>query len=171
MGTRVPSFRVWPRIAVTVCAAVAALSCERALGPRRTRLSDLRQHATGGLGTFYGRVLALDPSRPCWQATQPVAGITVEVGLWDGSPAFYRDTVTHEPPSRFDDPRFLVITSAVSDHEGRFQVVDLPRGLGYAFRAIPPRSSPWKGAYGVSMFGIPNGADLRDFPRLCVSQP
>ena len=156
------------RLGVIGCAALAALTCDRALGPRRNRLSDLRQHATAGLGTFYGRVRALDPLQPCWKSTLPLADLVVEVGLWDGSPSFYRDTLTHAVPSSLDEPRFQTITSTVTDSDGRFQFVDLPRNLGYAMRVIPPRDSPWRIAYGETMYGIPNGADLPDFPTLCV---
>lgn len=149
-------------------AALATLACDRALEPRRNRLSDLRQQATAGLGTFYGRVRALDPSQPCWKAPRTLAGIRVEVGLWDGSPSFYRDTLTHAVPTTLDEPRFQPITWTMTDSEGRFQFVDLPRRLGYAMRAIPPRDSPWRVAYGETMYGIPEGKDLTDFPTLCV---
>lgn len=147
---------------------LATQACDRALAPRRNRLSDLRQQATDGLGTFYGRVRVLDPTQPCWKATRTVAGVRVEVGLWDGSPAFYRDTVTRAVPTTLDEPRFQLITSTVTDNDGRFQFVDLPRKLGYAMRVVPSRDSPWRIAYGDTMYGIPNGGDLPDFPTLCV---
>jgi hypothetical protein len=156
------------RAAVIGLAAVATLACDPALEPRRNRLSELRQQATAGLGTFYGRVRERDPSQPCRRAPRTVAGIGVEVGTWDGSPSFYRDTVTHAAPNTLDDPRFQPIVSTTTDSEGRFQFVDLPRNLGYAFRVIPPRDSPWRVAYGETMYGIANGGDRPDFPTLCV---
>ena len=153
---------------VIVFLALATHACDRAVAPRRNRLSDLRQQATAGLGTFYGRVRALDPALPCWKAPLTVAGVQVEVGLWDGSPAYYRDTLTHAVPSSLDEPRFEAIAWSVTDSDGRFRFVDLPRAMGYAMRVIPPTGSQWRVSYGETMYGIPEGADLADFPTLCV---
>jgi hypothetical protein len=94
----------------------------------------------------------------------------VEVGLWDGSPAFYRDSLTHQPPSAPDDPRFHLLAYTITDADGRFWLRDMPRRVAYAMRVIPAKESPWNVGYGDSMFGVPTGADLADFPTLCVAQ-
>ncbi len=111
----------------------------------------------------------------------------MEVGLWDGSPAFYRDTLTHQPPTAPNDPRFQLLSATVTDAEGRFRFDSMPRGVAYAMRVIPPNGSPWKVGYGESMYGVPNDATIEafraqrewdttnvigthgDFPILCVS--
>jgi hypothetical protein len=156
------------RIPVLGLALLALGACDRAVAPRRNRLTELRQEATKGVGVFYGRVRAFDSTQSCWNAPRVVAGIRVEVGLWEGSPAFYRDTVTHAPPTNPNDPRFQPIATTTTDGEGRFTFLEMPRGIPYAMRAIPSRDSPWRVTYGETMYGPPNGKDLQDFPILCV---
>jgi hypothetical protein len=147
---------------------LVTLACDRALAPRRNRLAELRQQATAGLGVFHGRIRAFDPTQPCWKAPRTLGGIRVEVGLWDGSPAFYRDTITRAVPTELDDPRFEVIATTITDSEGRFSFLEMPRGVPYAMRAIPPSGAPWQLAYGESMYGPPTGKDLPDFPTICL---
>jgi len=153
---------------VVVVAILWVFACDRTLAPRRNRLAELRQQATSGFGVFYGRVRALDSTQSCWKSPQTLAGIRVEVGLWDGSPAFYRDTITHAAPTNLEDPRFELITATTTDGEGRFAFLEMPRGVPYAMRAIPPRNAPWRAAYGETMYGPPTGKDLPDFPTLCL---
>jgi len=102
------------------------------------------------------------------ESPQTLGGILVEVGLWDGSPSFYRDTITRNVPTTLDEPRFQVIASTTTDGEGRFSFLDMPRGVPYAMRAIPPRKSLWRVGYGETMYGPPTGKDLPDFPTLCL---
>ena len=151
------------------CAAIAALACERFLAPQHTALADLRRQATAGSGPFIGRVRQRDSLGRCWRATPVVAGVRVEVGLWDGGPALYRDSVTHQPPTAPDDPRFQLLAHTISDAEGRFRFDNMPRRIAYAMRVIPPKGTAWVVGYGDSMFGVPSGRDLADFPTLCVS--
>jgi hypothetical protein len=163
-----------PNARIVLCAgllmglAAAVTGCERALAPRRNPLAELRLRARGELGNFNGRVLTRDTAVTCWRSQRGVPGVRVELGLWDGSPAFYRDTVRGTPPSDLADPRFHLIDSTSTAEDGRFRFVGLPRDLPYAVRIIPPRGSPWKSAYGVSMYGIPREGEMRDFPMLCV---
>jgi hypothetical protein len=153
---------------VVLGAILSSLACDRAIAPRRNRLTELRQEATSGFGVFYGRVRAFDPTQSCWHSGRALAGIRVEVGLWAGSPAFYRDTITHTPPTNLEDSRFELIAATTTDGEGRFTFLEMPRGVPYAMRAIPPRNSPWRAAYGQTMYGPPSGKDLPDFPVLCL---
>ncbi len=166
---------MWKRaessMAILGCITLVALSCERSLGPRRSRVAELRQLAAAGVGSFTGRVRALDPSQPCWRSPTGLAGIRVEVGLWDGNPAFYRDTVTKEVPATLEEPRFEVIAYAVTDSDGRFRFDGLPRRVPFAFRAIPPSGSAWRLAYGVSLFGIPTEGDHPEFSDSLPSRP
>jgi len=166
--------------------ALAALACERVLVPQRSTIGDLRLRATAGFGSFVGRVRERDPLVACWRATRVVPGARVEIGLWDGSPAFYRDTLTGQPPTSANDPRFQPLSSTVTDAAGRFRIDSMPRGVAYALRVIPPEGSPWKVGYGESMYGVPSDATLEafrverernkrnvigsngDFPILCV---
>ena len=150
------------------CTTSAAVACERILAPQHSALGDLRRQATAGVGPFIGRVRERDSLGRCLRATRAVPGARVEVGLWDGSPAFYRDTLTHEPPASPDDPRFQLLAHTITDAEGRFRFDNMPRRVAYAMRVIPPRGTPWGVGYGESMYGVPNGADLEDFPTLCV---
>ena len=156
------------RVGFIGLALVLAVACERALAPRRNRLNELRQEATESFGVFHGRVRAFDSTQSCWNAPRTLAGIRVELGLWDGSPSFYRDTITRAVPTSIDEPRFQIIATATTDAEGRFSFLDVPRQVGYAMRAVPPRDAPWKVAYGETMYGPPRGKDLPDFPTLCV---
>ena len=157
------------RILLAGWTTLAALACERALAPQHSALGDLRRGATAGLGPFIGRVRERDAAGRCWRADSVVAGARVEVGLWGGSPAFYRDSLTHQAPSALDDPRFRLLAYTISDAEGRFRFDNMPRRVAYAMRVIPPKGAPWGTSYGETMFGVPNGADLEDFPTLCVS--
>lgn len=147
---------------------VAALACERILAPQHTALGDLRLRATAGLGPFIGRVQKRDSLGRCWRTPPVVAGVRVEVGLWDGSPAFYRDTLTGQPPSVPDDPRFHRLAYTITDAEGRFRFDNMPRQVAYAMRVIPPKGAARGVGYGDTMYGIPTGGDLEDFPTLCV---
>ena len=148
--------------------AVVTPGCDRTLSPQRSRLTDLRQQAEAGFGSFFGRVRVLETSQPCHRATLTVAGIRVELGLWDGTPAFYRDTITREVPTTLDESRFQLLATTTSDSEGRFSFVQVPRGFPYALRAIPPEGSRWGIAYGGTLYGPPTGGDLQDFPTLCL---
>jgi len=154
--------------ATVIVIALLSFACARPVAPRRHPRSKLRHAATETPGVFYGRVRAFDATQPCWNAPQTLGGIRVEVGLWDGSPSFYRDTITREVPTELDEPRFEVIATTITDAKGRFTFLDMPRHVPYAVRAIPPRDSPWKVAYGESMYGPPRGKDLPDFPTLCL---
>jgi hypothetical protein len=179
--------RSFLHILLAGCVALSASGCERVLAPQRTAIGDLRRHATAGFGQFVGRVRARDAVLPCWRSTRVVPGARVDVGLWDGSPAFYRDTLTHRPPTAANDPRFQLLSSTITDAEGRFQFDSIPRGVSYAIRVIPPDGSPWTVGYGESMYGVPSDATLEyfraerersrakgiagsngDFPILCV---
>jgi hypothetical protein len=97
-----------------------------------------------------------------------VPGARVEIGLWEGGPLRYKDTVSYQLPVSPDDPRFQVLARTVSDSQGRFRFDSMPRKLAYAMRAIPASGATWGAGYGGSLFGVPNGADLKDFPVLCV---
>ena len=155
-------------ILVAGCTIVAALGCERLVAPQHTALGDLRlQAGKAGLGPFIGRVRERDSLGRCWRAPPVVAGVRVEVGLWDGSPAFYRDTLTGQAPTVPDDPRFQLLAHTITDAEGRFRFDNMPRRVAYAMRVIPPKGAPWDVGYGDTMFGIPN-VDMEDFPTLCV---
>jgi hypothetical protein len=178
--------RLLPGIVRMSCVALTALACERALAPQRSTIGDLRRRATTGVGPFVGRVRERDPLLPCWRATRAVPGARVEIGLWDGIPAFYRDTLMHQPPTAPNDPRFQLLSSTITDGDGRFRIDSMPRGVAYAMRVIPPDGSPWTVGYGESMYGVPNDATLEafraerertkgkafgpngDFPILCV---
>jgi len=87
-------------------AILLSIACDRAIAPRRNRLTELRQEATSGFGVFYGRVRAFDPTQSCWKTGRNLGGIRVEVGLWAERSAFYRDTITHTPPTNLEDSRF-----------------------------------------------------------------
>ena len=168
------------------CVALIAPSCERVLAPQRSTIGDLRRQATTGVGPFVGRARAREALLPCWRSAHVVQGARVEVGLWDGSPAFYRDTLTHQPPTAANDPRFQLLSSTITDADGRFRFDSMPRGVAYAMRVIPPKESPWSVGYGESMYGVPSDATLEafraererskanvvgtngDFPILCV---
>jgi hypothetical protein len=150
------------------CTTVAALACEGVLAPQHSALGDLRRQATAGNGPFIGRVREHDSFGRCLRATPMVAGVRVEVGLWDGSPAFYRDSLTHHPPSAPDDPRFQLLAHTITDAEGRFRFDNMPRRVAYAMRVNPSKGAPWEVSYGETMYGVPTGGDLEDFPTLCV---
>jgi hypothetical protein len=149
---------------------LTGLACERAISPTRNRLTDLRLEATKGFGVFYGRVRVLDANEGCHQSARTAPGITVELGLWDGIPAFYRDTITRQVPSTLNEPRFQLLATTTSDGEGKFAFLEVPRGYAYAVRVVPPRNSPWKPGYGGSLYGPPTGKDLQDFPVVCVEE-
>src|SRR5262245_23648660 len=125
------------------CATVAVFACERVLVPQHSALGDLRRQATEGTGPFIGRVRERDSLGRCWRATRVVAGVRVEVGLWDGIPAFYRDTLTHRPPTSPGDSRFQLLAHTVTDAEGRFRFDSMPRRTGYAMRVLPPKGASW----------------------------
>jgi hypothetical protein len=168
------------------CVAVVALACERALVPQRSAIGDLRRQATDGAGPFIGRVRVRDGPLPCWRSKSVAPGVRVDVGLWDGSPAFYRDTLTRQPPTAPNDPRFQLLASTTTDADGRFRFDSMPRRVAYAMRVIPPKGSPWSVGYGESMYGVPSektveffqaareaknapGGFNGDFPILCVA--
>jgi hypothetical protein len=144
----------------------AALGCERVLAPQHSALGDLRRQATG-TGSFTGRVRKRDSLDRCLRAPPVVPGVRVEVGLWDGSPAYYRDTLTGQPPSDPGDSRFHVLAQTITDAEGRFRFDSMPKRVAYAMRVIPPKGAAWKVGYGDTMYGIGN-AVFDDFPTLCV---
>ena len=151
---------------------IATVSCERTFAPRQNRLADIRAAAAPhGFGAFNGRLRGRDPAEPerCYQGGQPLRDIRVELGLWHGEPAKYRDTVTRAIPTRLDDPRFELLAATVTDADGRFRFPALPRRAPFAFRAVPPRESPWQIGYGVSLFGIGN-VDFADHPTLCLER-
>jgi hypothetical protein len=155
-------------ICVTFVIACAALiGCERAVSPRVSRLTEIRRNAPDGYGSFTGRVLASDDSGRCVTTGKPVGGVRVDLGEWLGPSLSYRDTVTHQPPSSEAEPRFELLASTVTDHEGRFEFTTLPRRAAFAFRAVPGRESRWQLAYGASLFGLGN-VDIKDHPRICV---
>src|SRR5512143_1264007 len=156
------------RTLVMGCTTVAALACARVLAPQHSALGDLRRQATAGDGPFIGRVRERDSLGRCWRATPVAAGARVEVGLWDGSPAFYRDSSTHHPPTAPDDPRFQLLAHTITDAEGRFRFDNMPRRVAYAMRVIPPNGVLRDVSYGETMYGVPTGGDLEDFPTLCV---
>lgn len=167
--TRPVPGRVPARLVLLGCAAAAALACDRVMAPQRHPRTELRRQATAGLGALTGRVRTLDSAGRCWWRTAPVVpGVRVEVGLWDGSPAFYRDTITGRAPTSLDDHRFQVLAHTVTDAEGRFRFDSLPRQVAYATRVIAPEGSFRGVAYGETMFGVPEGGSLEDFPTLCV---
>lgn len=151
------------------CATVGGLACERLLAPQHSALSDLRRQATAGVGPFIGRVRERDSLSHCWRATPVVAGVRVEIGLWDGIPAFYRDSLTHQPPMAPDDPRFQLLAQTIADAEGRFRFDNMPRRVAYATRVIPPKGAQWDVSYGETIYGLPTGGDLEEFPTLCVA--
>jgi hypothetical protein len=150
-----------------MCVGVA---CERAIAPTRNRLADLRAEATKGFGAFHGRVRILDPNEACHRSARTAPGVTIELGLWDGIPAFYRDTITRQVPSTLNEPRFQSLATTTSDREGKFAFLEVPRGYAYAVRAIPPRNSRWKLGYGGTLYGPPTGKDLSEFPIVCVEE-
>ena len=155
-------------VLLVCCATITAVSCERVLIPQRTALSELRGQSTAGAGPFIGRVREVDATTGnCHRGTRAVAGARVEVGLWDGSPAYYRDTLTRRPPSAPNDARFQFLAFTIADAEGRFRFDNMPKRVGYAMRVIPPKGSPWRVSYGESMYGVSN-AELEEFPTLCV---
>ncbi len=160
--------RRFPIVSVLMI-AMAALACERILAPQHTAIGDLRRQATAGSGSLTGRVRERDSLGRCWRAPPPVPGVRVEVGLWDGSPAFYRDSLTGQPPNASDDPRFHILAHTVTDAEGRFRFDSMPRKVAYAMRVIPSKNDPWNVGYGDTMFGVPIGGPLEDFPTLCVA--
>jgi len=151
------------------CLELTALGCERVLAPQRSTIGDLRRHATSGVGQFVGSVREWQAPLPCARSTRVVPGARVDVGLWDGSPAFYRDTVTHQPPASANDPRFQLLASTTTDADGRFRFDNMPRRVAYAMRVIPPKGASWDVSYGETMYGVPTGGDLEEFPTLCVS--
>jgi hypothetical protein len=178
------------RFLVTVLLAggvvLAANACERVLAPQQSAIGDLRRQARKGVGPFVGRVRARDAQLPCWRSPRVVPGARVEIGLWGGSPAFYRDTVSRRPQTMAKDPRFQILASSVTDAEGRFRFDSMPRGVAYAMRVIPPDGSPWSVGYGESLYGVPSdetiaafeaqrersrkqpGGTNGDFPILCL---
>jgi hypothetical protein len=153
--------------ATFVIALATLVGCERAVSPRASRLTEIRRNAPDGYGNFTGRVLASDGSGHCTSTGKPVAGVRVDLGEWLGPPLSYRDTVTRQPPSTEAEPRFELLASTVTDHEGRFEFTTLPRRAAFAFRALPRRDSGWELAYGASLFGLGN-VDTKDHPRLCL---
>lgn len=96
-----------------------------------------------------------------------VAGVRVEAGLWDGSPAFYRDALTGQAPSAPDDARFRFLAHTITDAQGRFRFDNMPRKVAYAIRVILPKGVPRAVSYGETMFGIPRG-DIEAFPTIRV---
>lgn len=156
------------RQVASVCVLAVLLACDRSIEPRHSRLDRLRQESTAGVGTFTGRVRERDAFQRCSRRGVPVSGVVVELGLWQGSPAHYRDTITRAPPSSPIEPRFEVIASTTTDGTGRFQFAKIPRGVGYAMRATPGAGSGRVLAYGETMYGIPSGGDLDEFPTLCL---
>jgi hypothetical protein len=166
--------------------ALAVNACERVLAPEHSAIGNLRRQATKGVGSFVGRVRARDAQLPCWRSPRVVPGARVEVGLWDGIPAFYRDTVSRRPQATAKDPRFQILASSVTDAEGRFRFDSMPRGVAYAMRVIPPDGSSWSVGYGESLYGVPSdetiaafqaqrersrkqpGGTNGDFPILCL---
>jgi hypothetical protein len=160
-------------VALVLAGALLGIAaCERALAPRASRrLFEIRQIAPDGYGTFRGRVLgaAAVGTGQCGRTGQPLAGVRVELGVWHGSPMFYRDTLTRLPPATEGEPRFERVADTVTDQEGRFVFANLPRRAPFALRAMPALESGWRIGYGVSLFGLGN-VDLEDFPTLCVGR-
>lgn len=150
-----------------VLACAALIGCERAVSPRASRLTEIRRNAPDGYGNFTGRVLASDDSGRCVSTGKPVGGVRVDLGEWLGPAMSYRDTLTQQPPSSEAEPRFELLASTVTDHEGRFEFTTLPRRAAFAFRAVPGRDSGWQLAYGASLFGLGN-VDIKDHPRICL---
>lgn len=152
-------------------AAVAALlCCEPVLAPNNpSRLDELRQVAPSGYGTFTGLVVGLLPAQGncCRGSSPPLAGAWVDLGIWHASPAVYRDTLTHTPPSKLNEPLFEAIASTTTDAFRLFQFIRLPRRTPFAFRVVPARGSAYRLTYGESLFGIGN-VDIPNHPGLCV---
>jgi hypothetical protein len=153
----------------TALIALAALAgCERAVSPRASRLTEIRRNAPDGYGAFHGRVLGSVGPGYCARTGKPLAGVRVDLGEWQGPPLSYRDTVTHQPPTEEVEPRFELLASTITDHEGRFEFATLPRRAAFAFRALPNRDSEWLLGYGASLFGLGN-VDTKDMPVICLS--
>lgn len=123
--------------------------------------------------TFYGIVLGPSTRTPpgCYSPHVPGAGMlvpraVVELGIWESTPAAYRDSVAKHPRPDFGDPRFRVVARTVTDSAGRFRFGRLERAHYYAFRVTPPPDVSALPTYGVSLFGLSRGPDTD--VRLCL---
>jgi hypothetical protein len=150
--------------------AVALAACEPALVPREpTRLEEIRRVAPDGYGSFTGVVRGLQSSDSsfCRRSSPVLPGVRVDLGVWHDSPAAYRDTITRSPPTTLSEKRFEVIASTTTDATGQFTFDRLPRRAPFAFRAIPPRNSPFRLGYGISLYGVGN-VNTPNHPSLCL---
>jgi hypothetical protein len=125
-------------------------------------------------GTVHGTVLA--PGRhhdqPTWyEFGPPVAGATVELGIWRGSALEFRDSAVAAVTLRMDDPRFRVVERSLTNAMGEYRFGGVPKTQVFAMRVRPPPGSPYNATYFESLFWLFRSSEmelaivLRDLPN------
>ncbi len=127
---------------------------EPSTGPR-----DFRLLTADGGGVVYGLLFAVPPGGGL-PARVVVPGTVIELGIWQGTPYTFRDSLTHDAAASPDDPRFKTIARVTADGEGSYRIPGAPRQVGLAVRARPPAGAPYRVSYCQTLFGIGNADSI-----------
>lgn len=142
-------------LAASLLLALAACSSTEPV----TAPTDFRLLAAG-TGVVYGQLLAAPPGGGMPSATS-VPGLVVELGIWQGTPYTFRDSLTHDVAARPDDPRFKLLSQTTPDAQGGYRFAEVPKQVGLALRARPPAGTPYRVTYFPTLFGIGSTDSIR----------
>lgn len=120
--------------------------------------------AASDTGTVYGQVVVPVVPRATGRPQRsgaPVAGATVELGIWRSSAGEFRDSAARALRARPNDPRFKVVARVVTNHLGGYHFPGLPKKQVFAMRVRPPAGSPYEVMYFESMFWLFRSAEMR----------
>ena len=131
----------------------------RVLRPRADPLRELQHAAGADTGTVSGTVFVAPLGWPdtanLWFAPRtPLPGAVVELGLWAGTPASFRDSFPAGPPSDFREPRFTVVATVVADDNAQWHASGLPRKTVFAMRVRGPAKVAVQPAYFGNLFWL-----------------
>jgi hypothetical protein len=146
-------------LAASLLVALLATSCDPVLRPRTNALRDLQRAAGADTGTLTGAVYVVPAGWPdtanIWLAPRiPVPGAIVELGLWSGEPATFRDSLGDGPPTDLHDARFTVVAQVITDKDAKWRVAGLPRKTPFALRVVPPAGIAAQPAYLGTLFWL-----------------
>lgn len=120
--------------------------------------------APSDTGTVHGQVLA--QGRPTslprrFDYGPPIAGATVELGIWRGSAREFRDSAASAVALRMDDPRFRVVRRVLTSALGEYRFAGLPKTQVFAMRVRPPPQSHYGATYFESLFWLFRSSEMR----------
>lgn len=145
---------------------VLLVACEPSTSDRVTIGRQSARTADADTGTVHGTVVmqpAVDRGASCVPATPctPLAGATVQLGLWQQPATMSPDTVGPRPLwAELDDPRFEILAETTTDAIGRYRFPGIPKKAKLAIRAIPPPAVLLEVGYFPSRFWLYESAEM-----------